>query len=197
MKSYRKYLVVMLLTFGWLCERQSSAQSSFGLEVGQTAPLQVGAQFQFTRANAPPGQCGCFWMEGGGVEITRSFSRAWGANIDVYYGRASQLNKTDEQISIFNYLAGPRYTYRTETRYTPYAQALVGASKVSSNYYAYKSGNSYLAAQAGLGVEVWVTRHLSVPLQADWVYSRAVNGLNARQNNTRLGVGVIYRLGPK
>lgn len=194
--SITAHLSALLLALGLLAVRPAAAQSTFGLEVGQTAPLQVGAQIQFTRANAPPGQCGCFWMEGGGAEIVRSFTPTWGAAIDVYYGQNGQINSTDEQISIFNYLAGPRYTYRTYTRYTPYVQALAGASRVSSNYYAYKSGNTYLAAQGGLGVEVWLTQHLSVPLEGDWVFSRAVNGINTRQNNLRAGVGIIYRMGP-
>ena len=195
---FSNLFAVILLLGACMAPRQAMAQSPFGLEIGQTAPLQVSGQFQLTHANAPPGQCGCFWMEGGGAQVNRSFTPTWGAAIDVYYGRNGQINNTDEQISIFNYLLGPRYTYRTLHRYTPYGQALVGASRVSSNYYAYKSGNTYLAAQAGIGVEWWVNRHLSaVPFEGDWVFSRAVNGVNTRQNNLRVGVGVVYRLGPR
>ncbi len=195
--TMKKFFPLLLLAGACLGPRHCAAQGgSFGLEMGQTAPLAVGGQFQFTRANAPPGQCGCFWMTGGGGEIHRSFTQAWGAAVDVYYGRNGQINNTDEQISVFNYLAGPRYTYHTYNRYTPYGEALVGISRVSSNYYAYKSGDNSLAAQAGLGVEVWVSKHLSVPVEADWVFSRAVNGVNTRQNNSRVGVGVMYRMGP-
>ncbi len=177
--------------------RHALAQRPYGLEIGQAAPLQVSGQVQFTHANAPPGQCGCFWMEGGGGEVTRNFTPTWGATIDVSYASNSKINNTDEQLSLFNYLLGPRYSYRTTTRYTPFGEALVGASRVASNYYAYKSGNTYLAAQAGLGLEIWLTKRVSaVPLQADWVFSRAVNGVNTRQNNLRAGIGVVYRFGP-
>ena len=193
-----KLFTLLSLVGACLGPLHSAAQAgTFGLEMGQTAPLAVSGQFQFTHANAPPGQCGCFWMTGGGAEIHRSFTQAWGAAIDVYYAENGQINNTDEQISVFNALAGPRYTYHTYNRYTPYGQALAGVSRVGSNYYAYKTGETALAAQAGIGVEVWLTKHISaVPFEADWVFSRAVNGVNTRQNNLRVGVGVVYRMGP-
>lgn len=176
---------------------QSAGVQPFGLEIGQTPPLQVGVQIQATHANAPPGECGCFWMVGGGVQALRSFTPAWGAVADVYYGRNGQINGTDEQISIFNYVFGPRYTYRTSTRYTPYGQVLVGASRVSSNYYAYQSGDTSLALQGGAGVEIYLKPRFAVPVEADWIHSQALNGVNSRQNNLRVGFGVIYRFGPR
>ena len=192
-------LFVLLLLFAAHTARgQAVGSAPFGLEPGQTPPLQVSGQFQFTKANAPPGQCGCFWMTGGGFQVNRSFSTAWGAVAEVYYGRAGAINGTDEQLSIFNYVLGPRYSYRTSTRYTPYAQALAGASKVGSNYFAYTSNNTYLAVQAGAGVEMYYKPSLAlVPLEANWVHSTALNGVNKRQNNLRVGIGVIYRFGPK
>lgn len=189
-------LLPLLLAVAFAAPRHTQAQGSYGLEIGQTAPLQVTGQFQLTHANAPPGQCGCFYMTGGGVQITRSFTPAWGAHIDGYYGSNGNINNTGEQISIFNYLFGPRYTFRTATRYTPYAEALAGISRVSSNVFAYKGGTSSLAAQGGVGVEVWINRHISVPVEGDWIFSRAKNGVNTRQNNTRVGIGITYRLGP-
>ena len=196
-RSSSSTLFALLLCFApTLLYGQAVGTESFGLESGQAAPLQVGVQFQATHANAPPGQCGCFWMEGGGVQILRSFRPSLGAVVDVYYGSNGAINGTDEQISIFNYVAGPRYTYRNATRYTPFGQIEAGASRVSSNYYAYQSGTTNFAVQAGLGVEVYLTpRIAAVPLQADWVHSTALNGVNSRQNNLRAGFGVVYRFG--
>lgn len=195
--STSKLLVALLLSFAARAHGQATGSAPFGLENGQAPPLQVGFQYQATHANAPPGQCGCFWMQGGGLQIVRSFWPNVSVVVDVYYGENGAINNTDEQISIFNYVGGPRYNYRTSTRYTPYGQVLAGASHVSSNYYAYKSGDTSLAVQAGLGVEMNLKRHISiVPIEADWVYSRALNGVNSHQNNLRAGFGVIYRFGP-
>lgn len=189
-------LTLLLLAAAWLMPQHGQAQTSYGLEIGEVAPLQFTGQFQLTHANAPPGQCGCFYMTGGGLQITRSFTPSWGAQVDGYYGSNSNIDTYGDQLSIFNYLIGPRYTYRTFTRYTPYAVALAGISRVSSNTYAYKDGTSALAAQGGVGVEVWVNKRFSVPVEGDWIFSKAKNGVNTRQNNTRIGVGVTYRIGP-
>lgn len=188
---------LLLLSLAALAGTRSKAQASFGLEQGLTPPLQVSGQVQLVHANAPPGQCGCFWMTGGGIQIDRNFTSTWSGVAEAYYASNGSVPGTDGQsISIFNYLFGPRYYYRTSSRYTPYGQALLGISRVGSNYYVYSDGMSALAAEAGLGVEVYVKPHIAVvPLEVNWVYSRAKNGENTRQNNTRIGIGVIYRFG--
>ena len=195
--SYIKLLAAVLLFGASMAHGQAGGSAPFGLENGQAPPLQVSFQYQATHANAPPGQCGCFWMQGGGLQAVRSFWPNLSVVVDVFYGANGAINNTDEQISVFDYTFGPRYNYRNSTRYTPYGQVLGGASHVSSNYFAYKSGETSVALQAGLGVEMNIKRHISIiPLEADWVYSRAKNGLNTHQNNTRAGFGVIYRFGP-
>lgn len=174
---------------------QSTGSAPFGFEMGQAPPLQISAQVQGTKANAPPGQCGCFWMQGGGLQIHRAFAPSLGAVIDLSYAHNGAINGTDEQLSVLNYLLGPRYTYRTSSRYTPYGQILAGASHVGSNYFVYQSNNTYLAVQAGAGAEVFLNRRFAVPVEADWVHSQALNGVNKRQNNLRVGIGIIYRVG--
>ncbi len=192
-----KLLAALLISLAARAHGQAVGSAPFGLENGQAPPLQISLQYQATHANAPPGQCGCFWMQGGGLQIVRSFWPNLSVAADVYYGANGAINNTDEQLSIFNYVLGPRYNYRNSTRYTPYGQLQAGASHVSSNYYAYKSGETSLAVQAGLGVEMNLKRHISIiPLEVNWVYSRALNGVNSHQNNTRAGFGVIYRFGP-
>ncbi len=187
-----------LLVAAGAARGQASGSAPFGLGVGQAPPLQVSGQIQFTKANAPPGQCGCFWMYGGGGQIVRAFRPDWGAVVDVYYAHNGAVNGTDEQLSILNYLLGPRYSYRNDTRYTPYGQVLAGASHISSNYFVYTSNNTYFAFQAGAGVEMYLRPKLAaIPLEANWVHSQGLNGVNKRQNNLRIGIGVVYRFGPQ
>lgn len=191
-------LFLVLVVAGRSARAQSTAQAPFGLEVGQAPAVEIGGQFEATHANAPPGQCGCFWMQGGGVAINLSVRPAWSAMTDVYFAHNGKIGATDEQLSVFNYLFGTRYTYRNSTRITPYGQALAGISHVGSNFEIYSSKNNYLAAEGGLGFEYYVTPRISaVPLEADWVFSRAINGVNTRQNNLRVGIGVVYRIAPK
>ena len=190
-------LFAMLFSAAGIAHGQASGEAAYGLEIGQAPLFQISAQYQATHANAPPGQCGCFWMQGGGVQVNLSIRPAWSAMADVYIGRSGQINGTDEQINIFNYMVGPRYTLRRASRYTPYAHALAGISHVTSNYVVYSANNNNAAAELGLGVEFYLTPKISaVPAEGDWVFSHALNGVNTHQNNSRIGFGVVYRLGP-
>ena len=191
-------LVCLLLLSAVAARAQSMAQAPFGLGVGQAPLLQVSGQYEATHANAPPGQCGCFWMQGGGIQINLSVRPAWSAMVDLSYAHNGAIDKTDETLTVTNFLIGPRYSRRTGSRFTPYGQVLAGGSHVGSNYAIYTSNNTFLGAEAGVGVEMYVTpRIAAVPLEGNWVFSRAVNGVNTRQNNLRVGIGVVYRLGPQ
>lgn len=196
-RSTYSWLLALLVLFApTLARAQATGSAPFGLGIGQAPALQVSAQFQFTHANAPPGQCGCFWMDGAGFQANLSILPAWSVMTDIYYAHNGAVDGSDEQLSVFNFLFGPRYSYRTTTRFTPYAQALVGESHVTSNYSEYTSNNTFLAAEGGAGIEMILTpRIAAVPVEADWVFSRAANGVNSRQNNLRIGVGVVYRFG--
>jgi len=178
---------------------QVNAKDPYGVEQGQTPVLQLGLQYDATHANAPPsGGCGCFWMQGGGMQLDFTIHRNWSAAADLYGAGASQINGTDERLSLFNYVFGPRYSLWNHTRYTPYAQALFGASEVFSNFNVYGKGETSFAAQVGGGLQYHVNHFLSiVPVEANWVHSQALNGVNTRQNNIRVGAGITFRVGPR
>ena len=49
---------------------------------------------------------------------------------------------------------------------------------------------------AGGGIDFKVSRQISVrPVQAEYFMTKIPDGLNNRQNNLRLGAGVVFRLG--
>ncbi len=175
---------------------QTQASEPYGLEPGQAPSMQFAVQYQATHANAPPGSCGCFWLQGGGGQFTFTFHPRLGATIDITHSSASALNGTDENLRLTNFTAGPRYSLWRTGHWTPYGQALVGISHVSSNYVLYGSGRNYFAGQLGLGLNYHLKPHFSlIPVEVDYIYSQAPNNVNSRQNNIRLGAGLVYRLG--
>ena len=51
---------------------------------------------------------------------------------------------------------------------------------------------------AGGGIDFKVSRHVSVrPIQAEYFMTKIPDGLNNRQDNLRIGAGVVLRLGRK
>ena len=49
---------------------------------------------------------------------------------------------------------------------------------------------------AGGGIDFKVSRHVSVrPIEAEYFMTKIPDGLNNRQNNLRVGAGIVLRLG--
>ena len=159
---------------------------------------EISGSYEAMRANTAAGQCGCFWMNGGGGGVTANLNRAVGLVADLSAAHASGINGTTEGLTVFNYQFGPRYSLRTHSRFTPYGQFLLGGSRVSSNYAFYGSGSNFFASTLGAGVQFKASRHFALTLlEADWVFSNAVNTGNYRQNNLKLATGAVYRFGER
>lgn len=173
---------------------QSTPANPYGLEIGQTPAVQIAAQYDITHANAPPGGCGCFWMQGGGGQLEFALGTKLSLVADLHATKASSINGTDENISVFNDVFGARYSRRHYGRLTLYGQAMAGMSEVFSNYPIYKNGLLSFATQAGGGADYRLTRRYSFRVaEIDWINSKAINGSNNRQNNIRFSSGVSVR----
>jgi len=74
-------------------------------------------------------------------------------------------------------------------------QALFGGIRTTNGIGESASENNF-ALTAGGGIDFKVSRQVSVrPVQAEYFMSKIPDGLNDRQNNLRLGAGVVFRLG--
>ena len=58
----------------------------------------------------------------------------WAGVADLTLGHASNVNNTGQNITIFDYLFGPRYTRRMSSRYVPYGQVMLGGAKEDVNF---------------------------------------------------------------
>lgn len=191
----RRVVVVALMSAltTWVGNAQK-ATPKYGLDNGETPQVEIPLYFQLVHANAPPGDCDCFWMTGGGGGLVYNIDRHWSAVADFLGAHAGGINGGSEDLTIFNYQFGPRYSYRNHTRYTPYGQILLGGSNVSSNNAVYGSGTNVFGSTVGGGFNVRLSDHFAViPLEASWMFSQAPNNDNDRQNNLRLSFGIVLR----
>jgi len=198
MRLFKLVLPTMLFTVVLSAPAQSfPVGAQFGIEPGQVAPLEIGVNFNYLRANAPPAQCGCFSLIGGGWSLVINAPHGLGIVADVAAANASKVSGTAQNITILNYLAGPRYSYRGFRHVTPFAQGLAGGSNELSNYALVQNVNAF-AADGGLGVSTVLTRRIGWTIvQADYIYSRLPNANNNRQSNLRIATGVIFRFPPR
>jgi outer membrane immunogenic protein len=98
---------------------------------------------------------------------------------------------------VFTYLFGPRVNVR-RGRVTPFTQALFGGVRTTDGIAQSTGAENNFAMTAGGGIDFKVSRHVSVrPIQVEYFMTKIPDGLNNRQNNLRVGAGVVLRLGQK
>jgi outer membrane immunogenic protein len=186
-------LLVLMLALPWALHAQAI---SMGGVNGDVPRFEFGANYNYFHANAPPGQCGCFSLNGGSGTVVYNITPKWAAVADFMVGHANNVDNSLQNITIFNYLFGPRYTRRMSSRYVPYGQVLLGGAKEDVNFQFTINRNSF-GLLAGGGVTTRLKRKFGLTLgEVDWIYTRIPNAQNNRQNNLRIVTGVTYHFGP-
>jgi hypothetical protein len=96
------------------------------------------------------------------------------------------------------YLFGPRFNFRRFDHFVPFAEALFGAAHAGPQLTGTATQSSFAMALGG-GVDVVLTKHLAWRfVEADYLltnFSGALLSPDARQNNFRIGTGVVFRWG--
>jgi outer membrane immunogenic protein len=190
MRFLKAALLMVFLAAPWVVQGQAIANNE-GI-----SRMEAGANFNYVHANAPPGQCGCFSLYGGSGTFVFNLTRIWSGVADITMAHASNVNNSGQNITIINYLFGPRYTRRMySTRYVPYAQILVGGAKENVNI-DFKINRQSFAVLGGGGVTTKLKRRWGLNLiEVDYVYTRIPNAVNNTQNNMRITTGVTYHFG--
>ena len=153
--------------------------------------------YTFLHANAPPGQCGCFSANGGFGSVVFNLPHGFGLVADFTAVHANNISSTTQSVTVFNYLFGPRYSFRSASRrFVPYAQALGGGSRETSSYAAVQNVKG-AAFSVGGGVSTTLTRRIGWTIvEVDWVHSYLPNAKNDLQNDLRVSSAITFRFGP-
>jgi peptidoglycan-associated lipoprotein len=149
--------------------------------------------------NAPPGECGCFVLNGGSSEELFHVWKSIAAVTQVTGSRAGSVPQSQQGLSLLTYMAGPRYSLLAAHRLTIYGQFLVGGAHGFDSYFPKDDMRSSGAANSlafapGGGVEIGVRDWLSVRVvEAEFLATRLPNNVNQHQNNLRASSGVVFR----
>jgi len=99
---------------------------------------------------------------------------------------------------LFSYLFGPRINFRGRGlrghgKVTPFAQVLFGGAHSIDN-----SPLNAFAMTAGGGIEYKISEHFAIrPVQAEYLLTKFMNGVNNRQNSFRYSAGIVLRFGTR
>jgi hypothetical protein len=172
------------------------------------AQIDMSLTYAAERAQIAPGNCGCFWLQGGGADVALTFWKGFGAAASLTGDHVSNY-APGLDINKIAYLGGPRYTHTVWTRGAGAAQrprmqifgeALFGGVHAFSGAFPSSAGitttaNSF-ALQTGGGINLFLSRSIGVRLlEADYVRTQLPNNYSQSQNDVRLAFGVTYHFG--
>jgi outer membrane immunogenic protein len=186
---------------------------------GQTLPggrdfslprAEVSLAYSPTAANAPPGNCNCFFMNGLSAEGNFRTYRAYTTVVDVTAAHTGQIQNTGQPFSMLMFTGGMRLNFRFGEqrqdgfdrvyRYKPFVQGLAGLAHGFDSAFPDKAGfiqptaNSF-AFLVGAGLDIKYRRHLSFrAIQADYGYTRLPNLAGNDQNLLRISTGITIHL---
>jgi outer membrane immunogenic protein len=166
--------------------------------------VEVSFAYSPTEVNAPPGNCGCFFMNGVSAEGNFRTYRAFTTVVDVTATHTGQILNTGQPFSMIMATGGIRMNYRIGGErfyyFKPFVQVLGGMAHGFNSAFPDKAGfiqptaNS-IALLAGIGLDYKYRRHLSFRvIQADYGYTRLPNLAGNDQNLLRISTGITIHL---
>jgi opacity protein-like surface antigen len=159
---------------------------------GQT--LDIAGGFTAVHANAAPAQCGCFYMYGGSAQVVANDASGISFVFDYGTTNTSNINGENHNLRLSTYLAGGRYTYRSQRKFSPFGQVLVGVGHSNTNFVIDKS-TSTIAFSTGGGVDYDISSRFSIRIaQAEYLLTHVPNGVNNEQNQIRLTSRVVFHI---
>ncbi len=96
--------------------------------------FSVAAGYNLIRANAPPGSCQCFSMNGGFVSGDLNLSSWLGVTGQFTYNRSKQISSLGQDLSLTTYKAGPKIFW-AHFRFTPFVEYLLGEHMGGNSYF--------------------------------------------------------------
>lgn len=157
------------------------------------------------------------WLNGGSTSVAFNLNRYLGligdfggfnetrllfvsGNPPIVTGRYQAVDSG----SVFTFLAGPRLSFRSHERFTPFVQALFGEIHATQEMRcpsctpSLPTENAF-ALTAGGGLDIKIHHHLAIRvIQAEYMMTRFENfsaGETEAQNDMRLSSGLVFRFG--
>lgn len=92
-----------------------------------------------------------------------------------------------------NFLFGPRLSYRSNERFTPFAHALFGATRLEGSALGANVSDTSFAMALGGGIDAKLNDRVAVRVaQFDYLLTRFASD---NQHNLRLSAGIVFRFG--
>ena len=138
-------LILSALGAGALSVSAAFAQSKPQFKIIDATRYDFAVGYNNIRANAPPGNCNCFNMNGGLVTGTFHVNEWLGITGEFTGGHSSNISPLGQGLTLTTFTAGPRVSYRFR-RFYPFGEVLVGGAHGSDSYFPSPTASSTSAS---------------------------------------------------
>jgi hypothetical protein len=192
--------LVGVLAFGAIAQAQQGSHNfSADMEVTYVAE----------RAKVSTIDCGCFWLQGGSIDVAVPLFRGLGVAANLTGEHTSNIGPGVD-LNKLAFMAGPRYTFNTSrwTHRLPqgkhgtgmFGEALFGSAHGFDSAFTtptgIRSSANSLSMQFGGGLNIGLARGFSFrAFEVDYVRTNFPNSANNTQNDLRLAMGFVYHIG--
>jgi outer membrane protein OmpA-like peptidoglycan-associated protein len=187
----------MALGLGAFAASAAFAQSKPQFKLLDATRYDLSVGYNNIRANAPPGGCTCFDMNGGFVFGTVRLTEWLGISGEFTGGHSSNISLLGQGLTLTTFTGGPRISHRFR-KFTPFGEVMVGGAHGSGSYFptklsSYSSASSF-AVSTGGGLDVGLNSRFSVrALDLQYLRTSFPNGVNNEQNQLMIGAGLIIK----
>jgi hypothetical protein len=201
--------------------RVIAAMSLFALAASATdwPRYETFLGYSFVRFNPNSGYIPSFNANGGYGQFQYNVNRWFSGVVDAGAVSKGVLNGLDISSTIASVTAGPRFTYRNHSRFTPFAHVLFGGAFASASVPVvgallppnvilpprgaivarWTTSDSGFAMFAGGGLDIKLGKHIAFrPIGADYYLARAdslLTGNTTNRNNFRYTAGINFLFG--
>ena len=158
----------------------------------------VAALYHWVRANAGPGDCGCFGMNGGAISGSWNVHERWSIAAEFSAGHNGSAPPLGNSLTLTSYLVGARYKiphpwFEGDHKPQPFGELLLGVAHASGAEAGVSNGWTQFATHIGGGIDVPLNTHFAVRVvQLEYYLTTFNNGTNDHQNNFLVGAGIVY-----
>ena len=181
-----------------------AAEAQVVQRTGDLPKVEASVNYSYIRANATPGVCGCFNMNGGSAELAVHAYRGLSGVFDLTGDHAGSTSVAGQSLALLTLTGGPRFSYPIHSHsripVTPFVQGLIGAVHGFDAPFPNSTGLTSTSATAlavlvGGGLDLSLSPRIAVrPIQADYGLTHLPNNVNNDQNLLRLSAGVVFRI---
>ncbi|WP_348263885.1 OmpA family protein [Telmatobacter sp. DSM 110680] len=170
-------------------QRSQASSSQFDLAAG----------YNLVNANAPPGDCGCFTMNGGFAGGQLNFSRWLGVAGEFSAGHASHISSLGQDLTLTTFIGGPRISW-PRYRAVPFGEFFVGGAHGGGSYFPSSTSSSTSATSfaytGGGGLDFSLNDRFAIrAFDAKYLHTALPNGVNGSQRQLQISVGLVMHFG--